>query len=61
MGQRRAPPTDAAVILSTETVFAVFSGWLVLGETLTAQQWLGCGLMLGGMLLAQARSSILKE
>lgn len=61
MGQRHAPPTDAAVILSAETVFAAFSGWLVLGETLTAQQWLGCGLMLGGMILAQVRSSILKE
>ena len=61
MGQRHAPPTDAAVILSAETVFAAFSGWLVLGETLAAQQWVGCGLMLGGMILAQVRSSILKE
>jgi drug/metabolite transporter (DMT)-like permease len=55
VAQRRAPPTDAAIILSAETVFAAFSGWLILGETLTAQQWLGCGLMLAGMLLAQAR------
>jgi drug/metabolite transporter (DMT)-like permease len=61
MGQRHAPPTDAAVILSAETVFAAFSGWLVLGETLAARQWVGCGLMLGGMILAQARSSIFKE
>jgi len=61
MGQRHAPPTDAAVILSAETVFAAFSGWLVLGETLAARQWVGCGLMLGGMILAQVRSSILKE
>jgi len=56
VGQRHAPPADAAVILSTETVFAAFSGWLILGETLTAQQWLGCGLMLAGMLLAQVRA-----
>jgi drug/metabolite transporter (DMT)-like permease len=61
MGQRHALPTDAAVILSTETVFAAFSGWLVLGETLAARQWVGCGLMLGGMILAQARPSVLKE
>ena len=61
MGQRHAPPTDAAVILSAETVFAAFSGWLVLGETLSARQWVGCGLMLGGMILAQVRSTVLKE
>lgn len=61
VGQRHAPPTDAAVILSAETVFAALSGWLVLGETLAARQWTGCGLMLGGMILAQMRSSIFKE
>jgi drug/metabolite transporter (DMT)-like permease len=55
-GQRRAPPAGAAVILSLEAVFAALFGWLLLGETLTPQQLLGCGLMLGGMLLAQAVS-----
>ena len=55
IGQKHTPPTDAAIILSTEAVFAALSGWLVLGETLTAQQLLGCGLMLTGMLLAQVR------
>lgn len=56
IGQKHAPPTDAAIILSTEAVFATLAGWLVLNETLTAQQLLGCGLMLAGMLLAQARA-----
>jgi drug/metabolite transporter (DMT)-like permease len=53
IGQKHTPPTDAAIILSSEAVFAAFSGWLILGEMLTAQQLLGCGLMLVGMLLAQ--------
>jgi len=57
VGQRGAPATDAAVILSTESVFAVLFGWLLLGETLTGRQLLGCGLMLAGMLLTQAFSS----
>jgi drug/metabolite transporter (DMT)-like permease len=53
VGQRVAPPADAAIILSMEAVFAALSGWLILGETLTSSQMLGCGIMLGGMLLAQ--------
>jgi drug/metabolite transporter (DMT)-like permease len=53
VAQRKAPPTHAAIILSLETVFAVFSGCLLLGETLTTRAWLGCGLMLCGMLAAQ--------
>ena len=54
LGQRHAPPADASVILSMEAMFAALAGWLLLGETLTAWQLLGCGLMLAGMLLAQA-------
>jgi drug/metabolite transporter (DMT)-like permease len=53
VGQRFAPATDAAVILSLESVFAALFGWLLLGEILTSLQVAGCGLMLGGMLLAQ--------
>lgn len=53
IAQRHAPPTDAAVILSLEAVFAAVFGWLLLGEYLTFIQLVGCGLMLSGMLLAQ--------
>jgi drug/metabolite transporter (DMT)-like permease len=53
VGQRHAPPADAAIIMSSEAVFAALAGWLVLGEAMTTQQTLGCALMLGGMLLAQ--------
>ncbi len=53
-GQRTAPPADAAVILSMETVFAAISGWIFLGETLSSLQILGCAIMFSGMLLAQA-------
>jgi len=49
-----APETDPAIIMSLETVSAVFFGWLLLGETLTLQQLSGCVLMLMGMLMAQA-------
>jgi drug/metabolite transporter (DMT)-like permease len=53
-GQRFAPPADSAVILSLEAVFAALSGWLLLGEVLAPVQLVGCGIMLGGMLLSQS-------
>ncbi|MGM0788324.1 MAG: DMT family transporter [Thermodesulfobacteriota bacterium] len=53
VAQRKAPPTHAAIILSLETVFAVMTGILILGEALSARGWMGCALMLGGMLAAQ--------
>ena len=53
-GQRSAPPADAALLLSAEAVFAAFFGWLFLSERLLPIQLFGCGLILTGMLLAQA-------
>jgi len=53
VGQRVAPPADAAIILSCEAVFAALFGWLVIEERLTPIQLLGCGFMLIGMILAQ--------
>jgi drug/metabolite transporter (DMT)-like permease len=55
IGQRRAPPADAAVILSLEAVFAALFGWLLLGEGLAGTQLVGCGLMFVAILLAQVR------
>jgi drug/metabolite transporter (DMT)-like permease len=53
VAQRRAHPTHAAIILSLEAVFAVFGGWILLGEIVETRGLLGCGLMLIGMMLAQ--------
>ena len=51
--QKTAHPTHAAILLSLEGVFAVVGGWLLLGETLSLRGWLGCALMLAGMILSQ--------
>ncbi|MFO7879103.1 MAG: DMT family transporter [Bacteroidota bacterium] len=51
--QKEAPAGHAAIILSLESVFAVFGGWLILNEPVTERIILGCGLMLAGMLSAQ--------
>lgn len=52
-GQQIAPAADAAIILSTESVFAAIFGFLLLGEVLTPVQIAGCGLILVAILLAQ--------
>jgi drug/metabolite transporter (DMT)-like permease len=53
VGQRHAPPSDAALILSMEAVFAALAGYVFLGELLDPRQALGCGLIFGAILLAQ--------
>jgi drug/metabolite transporter (DMT)-like permease len=53
VGQRYAPPADAAILLSMESVFAALFGWWILGEALTGVQLLGCAMMFAGILLAQ--------
>ena len=52
-GQKVAPPADAAVLLSTEAVFAAIFGWLLLGEVLSGRELVGCALMLAGMFWVQ--------
>ena len=51
--QRQTPPTDAALLLSLESVFAVISGWLVLDEKLAPIQIFGCVLIFVAVLLSQ--------
>jgi drug/metabolite transporter (DMT)-like permease len=53
IGQRNAHPAHAAILLSLESVFAAFGGWLLLNEGMTPRQLAGCALMLSGMLASQ--------
>jgi len=53
VGQRRVDPSRAGIIVSLEAVFAAVGGWVVLGEGGTFVMWIGGGLMLAGMVLAQ--------
>lgn len=55
IGQKKAPPTHAAIIMSTEALFAVIGGWLILSEPITARILTGCAFMLCGMFLSQVR------
>jgi drug/metabolite transporter (DMT)-like permease len=51
--QKHANPSHAAIILSMETVFASIGGLLILHENLGLRGYLGCLLMLTGMLVSQ--------
>ncbi|NLY76260.1 MAG: DMT family transporter [Firmicutes bacterium] len=55
-GQKYAKPSHAAIILSLEAVFAAVGGLVILGEKLGARGYLGCLLMLTGMLVSQFQS-----
>src|SRR5262245_13511964 len=52
------PPSEAAVIVSMETVFAALAAYLVLGERLSAMGWLGAALILLATLLLQVGAAI---
>jgi drug/metabolite transporter (DMT)-like permease len=51
--QRELSPTRTAVIITMEPVFAGLFGFLVAGERLSGRGWLGAGLILTGMLIAE--------
>ena len=53
MAQKNADPTSATLIMSLESVFAVLSGWLVLGEALSIKELIGCVLVFIAVILAQ--------
>ncbi|HHU72291.1 MAG TPA: DMT family transporter [Clostridiales bacterium] len=53
VGQKHVKPVLASLILSMEAVFAALSGWLILGETLSARELLGCAFVFVAILLAQ--------
>ncbi len=55
-GQRHAPPVDAAIVLSLETVFGAFFGFLFFAEGFNLRQLFGCGLILAAIVLCQVRT-----
>lgn len=53
VAQRYAHAADAAIILSSETLFTAGFGYVLMGDRLSPAGLLGCGLILGAMLLIQ--------
>lgn len=54
IAQKYTPPTDAALIISLESIFAAVAGALILQESLTTTAIVGCVLILAAVLLVEA-------
>jgi len=53
VGQRYTPASDAAIIMSSEALFAALFGALLLGERLPLLGWIGCGFILAAVIGVQ--------
>lgn len=52
-GHKATQPILATLILSTEAVFAVLGGMILLGETLTGKEIIGCIIMIAAIIISQ--------
>ncbi|MDR1916508.1 MAG: DMT family transporter [Synergistaceae bacterium] len=53
LGQKDVNPVAASLIMSLESVFAVLTGWVILGETLSSREITGCILIFTSNMLIQ--------
>lgn len=53
IGQKYADPTSASIIMSLESVFAAISGWIILSQSMSGVQIVGCALMFLAIVLVQ--------
>jgi drug/metabolite transporter (DMT)-like permease len=53
VGQKYAQPAVASIVMSLESVFAVLAGCILLRETMTVRETIGCVLMFAAVILAQ--------
>jgi drug/metabolite transporter (DMT)-like permease len=54
VAQRYTPATEAALIMSMESVFAALAAAVLLGERLTLLAGIGCGLVMLGVIMVEA-------
>lgn len=53
VAQKNTEPTVASLILSLESVFALIAGMILLSETITIKEGIGCVIMFAAIILAQ--------
>lgn len=52
VAQKNTDPTVASLLMSMESVFAVLAGWVLLHQTLSGREIIGCCLMFFAIILA---------
>ena len=55
IGQKYTSPTAAAIIMSLESVFAVISGAIFLGESMNTKEIIGCLIMFAAVVITQLK------
>lgn len=53
LGQSYTEPTTASLLMSLESVFSALFGWLIIGQTLSWMELIGCCLVFAGVVIAQ--------
>ncbi len=56
LGQQRVEPTKASLLMCLESPISVLAGWMILHQTLTVRELLGCAIMFAGILISQKSS-----
>lgn len=61
VGQKDLNPAVASLLMCLESVISAVSGWIILGQTMTATEMLGGGLMFLAIVLAQVIPAVKGE
>ena len=57
VGQKFVQPVIASLLMSLEAVFSALGGWMLLGQTLTLREAIGCAAILAAVVIAQVMPS----
>lgn len=61
VAMKHTPPSEAAVLISTESLFAALAGALLIGERIGFVSWIGAGLIIVATLLVQLSPWLLER
>ena len=53
IAQKNLPPTNVAILLSMESVFASIAAFIILGQILETNSLIGCTLILLGVIISE--------
>lgn len=53
LGQKNLNPTVASIVMSVESVVSVLAAWIILHQTLTGREIIGCVIIFAAIILAQ--------
>ena len=56
IGQKYTDPSVSSLLLSLETVFSLLAGWIIFGEVLATNEYIGCVLMFIAIVIAQIKT-----